>query len=239
MTRVLVTRPQPGAGDTARRLAGLGFEAVLLPLTETRAMDIPEPPEARDFDAVVATSGAALRHAPAGLLRDIAHLPIFAVGDRTAELARQAGFARAESAHGDSPALAAHVAQFLPAGSRLAYLCGRVRTGALAERLRRAGFEVTVVETYDTLPVERTDEAAVAALGGRPVDAVLLYSANAAVLFARLLASHRIGALLRPARPLCISARTAQALSPSAQDRAGIAATPDEAALLELLGPAQ
>lgn len=239
MRRVLVTRPQPGAGDTARRLAELGFDPVLLPLTETRAMDIPEPPEARDFDAVVATSGAALRHAPRDMMRGMARLPLFAVGDRTAEVARQAGFERADSAHGDSPALAAHVAKSLPAGSRLAYLCGRVRTGALAERLRKAGFSVMVVETYDTLPVERTDEEAVVALGGRPVDAALLYSANAAVLFARLLASPRIGALLRPARPLCISARTAQALPPSAQDRAGIAAAPDEAALLALLRPTE
>ncbi len=237
MKRVLITRPEPGAATTARQLRALGYEAVVLPLTETRAMDVSEPPPASELDAVVATSGAALRHARPDMLRDLTQLPLFAVGDRTADTARAAGFQRVQSANGDSPALATHIARSLPAGSRLAYLCGRVRTGALAERLRKTGFGVAILETYDTLPIGRTDEEVAAALDGKPVDVALLYSANAAVLFARL-AAGRAGFLLRQARMLCISPRTAQALSPAAQDRAEVAATPDEAALLALLGGA-
>jgi len=234
--RVLVTRPQPGAIATADRLAGLGFEPVVLPLTATRPLETGELPEAGDFDAVVATSSAALRHAPPQLLRALSPLPLLAVGEATAEAGARAGFARVESGGGDSPALAAHVARSQPPGSRLLYLCGRVRTGALAERLRKAGFAVTVFETYDTLPTAAADEAA-AVLGAQPVDAVLLYSANAAVLFARLLASRDAGPLLRNARLLCMSPRTAQALPPAAQQRAEIAAAPDEASLLRLAGP--
>jgi uroporphyrinogen-III synthase len=237
--RVLVTRPEPGAAATASRLAAAGFEPVVLPLTGTRPLEPAEAADADAFDAVVATSGAALRHAPPELLRRLCHLPLFAVGERTAEAARAAGFAQATSAGGDSLTLAGHVARSLPAGSRLAYLCGRVRTGSLAERLRREGFAVTVVETYDTLPVERSGEEVAEALSGRPVDAVLLYSANVAVLFARLLAARETGPLLRQARLLCISRRTAQALPQPAQDRAEIAATPDEAALLALFGDAK
>jgi uroporphyrinogen-III synthase len=177
-----------------------------------------------------------LRHAPAELLRRLCHLPLLAVGERTADAARASGFSGATSAGGDSLMLVGHVVRSLPAGSRLAYLCGRVRTGSLAERLRRGGFAVTVVETYDTLPVERSADEAAKALGSQAVDAALLYSANAAVLFARFLGARETAPLVRQARLLCISQRAAQALPPPAQDRAEIAAAPDETALLALLG---
>lgn len=239
MRRVLVTRPQPGAAETARKLAALGFEPVVMPLTETRPMDILDPPDPADFDAVAATSGAALRHAPAGLITGLSRLPLFAVGSRTAGIAREMGFARVESAEGETSALSALIHRALPAGSRIAYLCGRVRTGSLAERLRKAGFAATPVETYDTLPIEWTADTAAAAFAGRPVDAALIYSANAAILFTRLLALPGTGRLLGGARLLCISARAAAALPPSGQARAEIARTPDEAALLGLLGAAE
>ncbi|RVD11473.1 uroporphyrinogen-III synthase, partial [Mesorhizobium sp. M7A.F.Ca.ET.027.02.1.1] len=38
MLRVLVTRPEPGASRTAHRLEEAGFQPVLLPLTETKAL---------------------------------------------------------------------------------------------------------------------------------------------------------------------------------------------------------
>jgi len=236
--RVLVTRPEPGAAATARRLSGLGCEAVLLPLTATRAVGIAAVPDARRFDAVAVTSSAALRHAPASLLQAFAHLRLFAVGDRTAAAARQAGFGQVESAGGGASELAARIAGSLPPAARVAYLCGRVRTGALAARLAAAGFEAAVVETYDTVAVERTPAETAAALGGRPFDAVLLHSANAAGLFPRLLGRPETGRLLEAARLLCISARTAAALSPSLRPSAEIAARPDEAALLALLAAA-
>ncbi|TIT17702.1 MAG: uroporphyrinogen-III synthase, partial [Mesorhizobium sp.] len=40
MLRVLVTRPEPGASRTARRLADAGFQPILLPLTETVALAV-------------------------------------------------------------------------------------------------------------------------------------------------------------------------------------------------------
>lgn len=236
--RILVTRPQPGADATARRLAALGFEPVAMPLTETRPVDVPEPPDPAGLGAVAATSGAALRHAPAGLLAGLIPLPLFAVGDRTAAIARERGFARVESAGGEASALAALIGRAMPAATGIVYLCGRVRSGALAGRLREAGFAVTPVETYDTLPVEWTPDAAAAVLAGRPVDAALVYSANAATSLARLLARPAAGPLLREARLLCISARAADALPPPHRARAEIARSPDEAALLALLGAA-
>ena len=52
MTRLLVLRPQPGADTTAARARALGFEPVIAPLFEVRAVpwDAPDPAA---YDAVL------------------------------------------------------------------------------------------------------------------------------------------------------------------------------------------
>lgn len=239
MRRVLVTRPEPGATATALRLSALGFEPVLMPLTETRPIGSSRPPDFPAFDAVALTSSAAVRHAPQSLLDGFSHLPLFAVGHRTAEAAVGAGFRRVESADGEAVALAGLIARRLPQGARIAWLCGLVRTAAFGERLQDAGYDVTPVETYDTRPLAWSTDAARAALDRRAVDDVLIYSTNTAVQFSRVMASAGIGDLLHGARLLCISAKAAGALPQSVRTHAEVAARPDEAAMLALLEPGQ
>mgnify|MGYP000900718465 CR=1 FL=1 len=48
--RVLVTRPEPGACRTAAKLRTFGFDPVILPLSRTRPLAVPE--EAVPADAV-------------------------------------------------------------------------------------------------------------------------------------------------------------------------------------------
>lgn len=90
MTRVLVTRPQPGAGETAAHLAAHGHTPLVLPLFETAASDWTPPAQAPD--AVMLTSAAAARHGGVGLAAYL-DLPCFCVGARTADAAHAAGFA--------------------------------------------------------------------------------------------------------------------------------------------------
>lgn len=238
MRRVLVTRPEPGATATARGLADLGFEPVVLPLTETRALHVGEMPDPKQFDAVVATSSAALRHAPADLLQALSHVRLIAVGERTAQVAAHAGFQKVESGGGSADALADCIVRTVPKGSRLLYLCGRLRTGALAARLELAGFPVRVLEVYDTVAREQPAGATRTILDGRPLEAALVYSAYGAAMLSQVSARPELHPLFRKTRLLCISARTAEALAQEMQARAEIAETPDEAALFRLLGAA-
>ena len=62
--RVLVTRPEPGASRTAVKLRAMGFEPVLLPLSETKPLAIPRDPIPESAVAVAITSANAIRHAP-------------------------------------------------------------------------------------------------------------------------------------------------------------------------------
>ena len=120
MSRILILRPEPGAGETAARARALGLEPLVSPLFTVRPLPW-EPPEG-PFDAVLLTSANAPRHAGPELTPFL-HLPCFAVGETTAQVARGSGFTRAQSGPADG---AAAVAMAVGQGSRrILHLCGR------------------------------------------------------------------------------------------------------------------
>ena len=125
---VLVTRPEPGASETAARIAALGYQPIVASLLEIRILHAALPPSGH-VQAVLATSGNAIAALPASHR----HLPLFAVGDATAGLARAAGFAAVHSASGDAGALAALVARDCDrSAGPLLFPCGRGQGHELA-----------------------------------------------------------------------------------------------------------
>jgi uroporphyrinogen-III synthase len=233
MLRVLVTRPEPGASRTMSLLLDRGFEPILLPLTETVAVPVAALP-AVGAVAVAITSANAVRHAPKETIAALAALPCHAVGKRTAEAARKAGFLSVSEGPGNAEALADRLADDFP-GKAIVYLCGRVRFPAFEQRLEAAGVQVRAVETYDTLAMSYSDEAVLARLSGRPVDAVLLYSAKAAAAVQGLTKRPALQELFEKALFFALSARITAALDDTANEKIRIAAQPDEDALLALL----
>jgi len=232
MLRVLVTRPEPGASRTARRLQERGFQPVVLPLTETVAL-----PADAGFvtgDAVAVTSANAVRHTANEVIAALAALPCHAVGARTAEAARKMGFSSVIEGSGDAEALADAIAAALP-GKAITYLCGRVRFPMFEQRLEAAGVRVRAVETYDTLPMPHSDETILALLSGQSVDAVLLYSAKAAVAMQALSKRPALQEAFEKIQAFALSARIAAAFGDGAGKTIRIAARPDEEALLALL----
>ncbi|MEJ6785320.1 uroporphyrinogen-III synthase [Aminobacter sp. Piv2-1] len=232
--RVLVTRPDPGATRTARRLEILGFEPVLLPLSETRALPVARGLVPPDAVAVAVTSANALRHAPSGLVERLSHLPCHAVGARTAESARKAGFASVREGPGDAAALADSIAREMGKAT-LAYLCGRVRMPDFERRLGMNGTRVVAIETYDTVGLSPNPALVSQRLGGQPIDAVLVYSARAAAALGALMETQaEADSLLRNARCCCLSGRIAAAIGGGLNVE--VALDPNEDALFDLLG---
>jgi uroporphyrinogen-III synthase len=85
--KLLIIRPEPGATASAARAEAAGFKAITLPFFGIR----PRPWVAvGPYDAIMLTSANAIRHANAGL-DALRHLPVHAVGERTAAAARSAG----------------------------------------------------------------------------------------------------------------------------------------------------
>ena len=90
MSQLLVLRPEPGASATVARAKELGLDARAFPLFEIERVDW-EPPEAASFDGLLLTSANSVRHA-GDQLQPLRGLPVYAVGEATAEAARDAGF---------------------------------------------------------------------------------------------------------------------------------------------------
>lgn len=230
--RVLVTRPEPGASRTAEKLRALGHEPVLLPLTRIAAL-APEWPAGK-FEAVLATSANALLSAST-LPEQWKALPVHTVGQRTADAARNAGFLKAGIVAADANALLAQLSGTCARGSRIAYLCGKVRRPDIEQGLAARGQFVTPTECYDTLSVSYLTDNVDEIFDFRPVDCCLVMSGETADGLVPLLREPQLGHLFEKTQYYCISGRVAESLEPFARGSVHVAETPDEAGLLRLL----
>ena len=172
--RVLVTRPEPAASRTAARLRALGHEAIVAPLLLVRAVAWGLPDTLPTAVALTSASAAALAGAQ---LARLTHLPVFAVGEATADAARAAGFTDIRAARGDASAVFALAAR---AGFvSMLHLAGADRSPAVVPLgLRVAVRTVYVADLADSLPADCGDLA-------------LLYSTRTADAFAALFEGER------------------------------------------------
>jgi uroporphyrinogen-III synthase len=90
MTRVLVLRPEPGASETVTKARNLGLDAVAVPLFKIEPM-VWETPEPGSFDGLLLTSANSIRHG-GNQIEQFRGLKVYAVGEATAQAAREAGF---------------------------------------------------------------------------------------------------------------------------------------------------
>ena len=189
------------------------------------------------WDAVLMTSANAAHalaaHPQAASLRS---RPVFAVGDRTADAARAAGFTDVVSADGAVADLARLVAERCEgAQAPLLYAAGEDRAGDIAGELFPHGIAVRTVAVYRAV-AETTLPSRVAELLRRgEFDGVLHYSRRSLAIFLRL---SEQASLLNTARGIvhyCLSDEVVAPLEEMGARRIKVAAAPNEAALFRLL----
>jgi uroporphyrinogen-III synthase len=228
--QVLITRPSEDTAKLAAALAARGVTAVSEKLLAIR----PRPDTDVHLDgvqAVLLTSANGARvFARATARRD---LPILAVGDATAEAARDLGFGDVASAGGDVGALAALARNQLdPKGGALLHVAGSVVAGDLAGTLEAAGFRVARAVLYDAEPAAALSEATIAALRGRRIAAAFFFSPRTAAHFVTLARAAGVAESCRDMAAFALSPAVAAALSPLGWARLIAAAAPEQAALL-------
>jgi uroporphyrinogen-III synthase len=227
--RVVVTRPQADSERTAAALEALGHEVLVAPLMriEPVAVDL-----AGTWSAIVITSANALQAVPA-TADGVKTLPVFAVGDRSAEAARRAGFAEVSSANGDITDLVRLVAtRAVGAKAPLLYLAGEDRTGDLVAQLAAHGIDAEMKVVY-RIVAEVFPPVLAVALESGDVDAVLHFSRRGAELFVEGARSSGVAGPAEDVRHLCLSSQVAEPLTGAS--RIAVAARPEEAALIALL----
>jgi uroporphyrinogen-III synthase len=227
---VLITRPEPGASATAARVAAMGLVPIVAPLLEIHSLPIHLPPGG--IAAVLVASGNAVDALPANCRM----LPLLAVGAATARRAELAGFTNVKSADGDAVALASLVrAHVGPQEGTLLLASGRGQSLALAADLRSSGYRVARRVVYAAIPVARLPEPARAALSDQRTRTVLLFSAETARHFVRLVRRAGMLDVLADREAITIGPQAAMALREVPWARIRIAAKPTQDDMLALL----
>jgi len=228
---ILITRPEPGASETANRVAALGFAPLIAPCLTIEATHT-HLPRARAVAAVLATSGNVL----AACLPAFRHMPLLTVGDATAARARVLGFARVASASGDATDLAALVTRKRrPEDGTLLLACGQGQGGKIAAALRQSGFRVLRRVVYRSRPANKLPDATLDALRDGRVRAALFFSAETARSFVRLIRRTGLTETIRQVDACAIGAAAGVALRGLPWRRIGVAAQPTQDAMLALL----
>ena len=220
--RVLITRPRADAEQLARRLEARGHDVLVAPMLTIEPI-AGAMPDLGGIQALVLTSAKAV---PALAGGDPGR-PVFVVGEATARAARAAGCRDVRTGAGDAARLARLIlGQCRPDGGALLHLAGAEVRPELAEILGAAGFEVRRRAVYRAVAADRLPARAVVAIRGRAVDAVLLFSARSAAIFADLVARHGLAGCLGRSEAICLSAAVAAACGRLSWARLRVATQP-------------
>ena len=229
--RVVLTRSSEDAAATAARLAALGFTPRFAPAVSISPTGA-GPPD-RDFDALIATSAAAFTVLPSERYAKLVSLPLYVVGERTAEAAARVGLSAPRAIAPGAATLAALICDKLPQNSRALYLAGRDRMSGIEEALTAAGHRLTVCEIYEAVAREAwsAEEAQAYADG----DVVLYYSRRSAEIAAALAEKSGLTEKLPAILHLCISESAAEPLRAARAQKIVVAGEATEAGLFDAL----
>jgi uroporphyrinogen-III synthase len=210
MRRLLVLRPEPGASATVSRASERGLEAVAIPLFEVGPLEW-HAPDITPFDALLLTSANAVRHGGEELSK-VRGVPAYAVGEATAEAAREAGFAVAATGFAGVDRLLRSIEPDL----RLLHLCGEDRREPTDARQ-----QIAPVAVYRSTALPGPD---------------LRIAEGAVVLIHSPRAGRRLAELVKDRRSIAIVAISVEAASAagSGWEAVGVADTPTDDALLAL-----
>lgn len=234
--RLLITRPEPDASNTAERLRALGHETLVQPLL-TIAFAAP-PADLPTPAAILITSQNAVRALGSWpQAKDWLRIPAFVAGPATARATAALGFTDVRGGARDSESLEGRVLEDLPpGGGALIYPAAPDRAGALAENLTGRGYDVRLVEAYHAVPAARFDEEVRAAIAAGRLDGVLLYSRRTAATFRDLVAADGLTDKVASVAFYVISEQVAEVLG-AIPARFRVANHPDEDSLLRLITP--
>ena len=190
---VVVTRPDGDAEFLVEALSKRGWTPLRAPMLRIRrvADDVPALRSHPPPQALAATSANAIavlreidRENP--LPPDARRIPVLAVGEASADAARDFGFKNVRAAEGSLESLRRLARKAAdPDRGRIVYPSGRAVSGDLAAELRKDGFKVDRVALYDAVPVGRLPEETVRAVRDGDVFAAAIFSPRSAALWSR------------------------------------------------------
>ncbi len=202
---VIITRPAEDAALFAALIEGAGGRAIYSPAIEIEFSSTRIDIDGAGALAFTSANGvrAFVRATPAR------ELPVFAVGETTAAVARASGFKTVAAADGDVASLAALIADAGVDGE-VVHVAGSERAGELADLLAAAGAPSRREVMYAARPVQAlADQAATAIKRGGAI--VTFFSPRTAGLFLERTADAGLTGALGACHAVCLSPAVAHA----------------------------
>ena len=201
MKLALIIRPLRDALPLAKSLKSKGVEPYLCPLYHPRFLSVPP---LKNPQALILTSKNALRALEGR--EDMKKIPLYAVGDETAQLARDMGFSKVISASGTSQELIQSVLQMAhPKAGILWHLSGEIVKGNIVETLNGQGFEAKQHIVYHIEPVKEIPASLLFHLQNQRLTHVLFFSSHTTLLFVNHLKMNGLEKLVCQMKAICLS----------------------------------
>ncbi|MEO1554651.1 MAG: uroporphyrinogen-III synthase [Pseudomonadota bacterium] len=183
---VIITRAEPGAGETATRLEALGLHVIQAPMLSLNVRtDVPLEP-VQNFAGLVFTSANGVR-VFAKREKDRS-LTAWCVGPATAEAARLAGFSNVRESAGNAEDLAKFIADHsTPTEQPLLHVANTAATGTLQSVLQSFGFSVRFAGLYDMQPSVQLPDRVQTLIQAQAPAILLIHSNKGATAIANLL----------------------------------------------------
>jgi uroporphyrinogen-III synthase len=230
--QVVITRPRDEALGLAAELNARGFDTLVEPMLEI--VQVPaEIPPLDSYRALVFTSANGVR-VFAGR-SGVRSMPAYAVGSRTAETLRIAGFADIRAAAGDAEAMAAVIAETIDPEARLLHVSGVAVSRDLETLLEPSGIPVDRLTLYNAVPAYAFSKTLVDALYACTIGNVLFFSVRTAATFGTLLREHGLTDMISASSALCLSRQVADEAARLPWRQVMTAARPTSQSLIALL----
>lgn len=241
--RVLITRPEPSASTTAKKLSDAGHEPVIFPMSRRQCIEVTSQEDLLFASAFIFTSANALRcFEDMSLLSDaLLNKPVYAVGEKTKQSALKIGFQNVQMGTGNGDVLAELIIEDLHTGKikpsaemPLIYLTAEQRTPQLETKLAQSNLPVTPIIIYEMITdFSHTELEDI--LHNGPIDIVLFYSQSAVRRFFAAIAPYE-RKLFTSLRYGCLSKEIATAIPDEFSNQIDIAIEPREHHLLACIG---
>ncbi|MEM8617944.1 MAG: uroporphyrinogen-III synthase [Pseudomonadota bacterium] len=181
---VIVTRAQPGCGETAARLLSEGLMAIEAPALVLREDLAQGLPDLSGKDLVFTSANGVRAFISRSSLRSVR---AWCVGPATADAAREAGFTSVEQSSGNARDLANYIMDRRSTGEGgLVHIANGAAKGDLQAILNEAGYSVEFCPLYHMDEAPSLPPVAIKTLQAQLPCIVMVHSAKGALAFHRL-----------------------------------------------------
>jgi len=236
--RLLLTRGLEDAEPLALALQARGHQTLIDPMMSVEYMSVAGP-DINTVQALLITSANGIRALSqqtwiTDQWRD--EIPVYAVGDASAQAARQSGFRSVTSASGDVDDLANLVIDNASVNEgRLLHIAGSKVAGDLSGQLTEAGFHCQREVLYKALRCSSLSEQTRAALSRGQIEGVLFYSPRTADIFISLAIAANIVETLQKVTVYCLSSAVAGKTGSVGWRKTEVCESPDQDSMIRLI----